>query len=1487
MVKENQCKKVSDSIERWKKSLLDLSKRNKLLFISENYASKMLRIDLPYFKELINRLVEKGESLTFDYYSLVKEEFESESTDSRKKYIFKEGDLGTNQTEEELSSTLYRLRRELITWQEEQGIHTLFLASGFLKWRESPNSNETFEAPVILIPVKIDRESRYQPYFLKYVEEEIVVNPALIFKLQNDYGINLPDPPDEWSGETIELYLKDVEESVKETNWSVSRIVRIGKFSYKKFVMYNDLSEHITDACENLLIRSLSKISTIPMDKPPNIPDNLDEVLDPNEVFPILDADSSQTEVLLRVRAGQNLVIQGPPGTGKSQTISNIIAQGLRDGKRILFVSEKIAALEVVNRRLQQSGLSFACLEIHSHKSDKLKIIQELNRTLNESEKINNTESAKHEFEKLIQLRDNLNLYVKELHRPRGELGYSVYKVHGFYSRLIDAPFLEVQFPWTPILKVSHKELDNLITTLRKLQTFSKFIDSMDSYPWNGVIFASEHLTNLTFSDILMNIIATLGKDIEELRTRIRGIEEKFGVSFPKSIRELDKTVESINKIPERIVIPVNLAGQSHDYMLEFSDKLNIWIEHFKDLEKQREALSKVFKKEIISTDVEHYKEVFTNNYATPLRFLKSSYRYDMRVLKSYSKDSKKLDYKTCVEGLEYATKTKSQEHWKDSEDKIISSYLGNLYKGTDTDLKSIFDTIAWLNKIIGSLEKRQLGIGFWRMVEKLSDFKKYLEDEVNSSYILLKGIIQKITEITNFTTEFSIFGKKLEDTSVDDLYKWTSSKYKVSDFQQWREINLVLDECNKAGLANFLKSIQKYKIPAEDIETVFMKQFWKHWLAEVYSKVPILSNFSSTSHDNILLEFKKLDSKLKKNAIEIVKQRVLQSKPILGTEDLQSQTQKGILLKEAQKQRRLMPIRKLFSKAPHLIQALKPCMLMSPLSVAEYLGTSPFKFDLVIFDEASQIVPADAIGSILRGSQLVVAGDEKQLPPTRFFEADLTDDDDDEDSDEQLESILGECLALPDFHRSTLNWHYRSKREELIDFSNKEFYEGKLVTFPSTDSKDASRAIKFDYLENAVYDRGKTRTNLMEAKKVCDLLEKHYNSEERRKKSIGVITLNLAQEQAINNEWEKKLDENPSLSGISEINEVEPLFIKALEKVQGDERDFIILSIGYGKGPDGNISLNFGPLNKVGGERRLNVAITRAREEITVVSSILPEDLDLSRLTTKKRGIEVLQYYLDYAKNQTKQLETQGIGIPESEFELSVKEKLESCGFMVDSQVGCSGFRIDLAIKHPRNPSRYILGIECDGATYHSHRSARDRDRLRQEVLERLGWRIFRIWSTDWIKDPSRIIEAVTTRVEELASYKNNNNEIDNGSLQSSNSDSYNGRAAKTRDYKFRSNLVQYIGKVQTSASKSVQIRRSISELSSEEIRQAINMQVEKSYGITNKGLIKALSRQFGYQKSGKTITHRIQHEIDLLLKRGDIKMYNDQIVKNQRLVK
>ena len=461
------------------------------------------------------------------------------------------------------------------------------------------------------------------------------------------------------------------------------------------------------------------------------------------------------------------------------------------------------------------------------------------------------------------------------------------------------------------------------------------------------------------------------------------------------------------------------------------------------------------------------------------------------------------------------------------------------------------------------------------------------------------------------------------------------------------------------------------------------------------------------------------------------------------------------LIRQQAARRRKLLPFRELFAGAKHYLLELKPCWVMSPLVVSQTLPPEEL-FDVVIFDEASQVRPADAIPAIVRGRQVVVAGDEKQLPPSAFFVA-STQEEEDADADdtpqlaavEGFESILDALgMLLP---ARTLEWHYRSRDERLIAFSNANFYDWHLTTFPGINDSEPVSHVLVPHRLGVV---GQEESASDEVAEVVRLILNH--AETRPSESLGVIAMGIKHADRIEGSLFEALNERPDLDEFFNDVGVERFFVKNLERVQGDERDAIILSIGYGKTPEGRLLYRFGPLNFEGGARRLNVAITRARRRLTLVSSFGSADMDPNR--SMSEGAALLRDYLRYAESKGGNLGEHALARPElNPFEIDVRDTLARAGINVIPQLGVCGYLIDFAVQHPRQPGRFILAIECDGASYHSSPTARDRDRLRQEQLERLGWRFHRIWSTDWFTRKDEALQQARAAVEEAIVFADN----------------------------------------------------------------------------------------------------------------------------------
>lgn len=707
-------------------------------------------------------------------------------------------------------------------------------------------------------------------------------------------------------------------------------------------------------------------------------------------------------------------------------------------------------------------------------------------------------------------------------------------------------------------------------------------------------------------------------------------------------------------------------------------------------------------------------------------------------------------DYDTIICDLTLLKSIQDKEAELQSIKSTITSKYGDYYNEVDTDWGKLYAALEFADKFKTFITTYSLPQAF---VESICTDKKivnYCCDQYEELYSLS----------SSFKTSYDWFKSLFEQADsfdnylFDDLHdRLTNCRDKKHLLEEWVDYCTNREQCQKVGLGAYISQIDSEPIDDEYIVDAYLKRFYHLWLDAILPNFPAVQNFRGRIQNQTVNEFCELDEGQFKIAQARVRERAISRIPdfnaINGARD-----EIAILKRELSKQRRLMPLRKLFMSIPNLVTSLRPCFMMSPLSVSMFLEAQSYDFDLVIFDEASQVHTEDAIGAIMRGKQVIIVGDTKQLPPTSFFSTSLNDEDYDVDSDDAIEdndagayeSILDEAVSvLPE---RSLRWHYRSRHEHLIAFSNIKIYNSQLITFPSSVENGVDCGVEYVYVKDGVYDRGGKKNNIAEARKVADLVFEHFRKHPNR--SLGVVTFSEAQQNAVDAAIRQKRLQNPRFDKFFIEDKEEPFFIKNLENVQGDERDTIIFSIGYAKDSKGIMYMNFGPLSREGGYRRLNVAITRAKHNVKLVGSIVPTDIDLEKVSSE--GVKMLRSYIEFAQQGIVALEkelTFNYDLDfDSPFEEAVYDFLQSKGYNVVTQVGCSGFRIDMAVKHPTQSGKFAIGIECDGAAYHSSRTARERDRLRQAVLEDMGWTIYRIWSTDWIKDPKteqvKLINAV-----------------------------------------------------------------------------------------------------------------------------------------------
>jgi hypothetical protein len=855
----------------------------------------------------------------------------------------------------------------------------------------------------------------------------------------------------------------------------------------------------------------------------------------------------------------------------------------------------------------------------------------------------------------------------------------------------------------------------------------------------------------------LKTLSAEIEASAESVKDLLGHFYEGYVTDFERAENAVEITSELFKRvgaagIPEELAKLVSYGSEPPLVIRQLGNELE---ESFEKWDQLGEELSSLLPKSRLPTSS-------LPLYETPIAMLQdwaTAVDKQLIVLCEITKDALKTikveapqNYKQLIADLKEAEQVRKKEAAILREHESLQTKFGFRFAGLETSWEEILSVLHWTKKLLILFGSSRVPAAFADVVSQGADCAPSNSDLISSYDATVKSL--EALE-SRFETELTYRGQKLQALSLEAMQsrvKWLRER--VDDLQVWVDFKETKHDFSLRGLSAFFDRLVDNPPSASKLLDIFRKAAYQEWLNHLYEEDPHLGQFRREKHEHVITEFVKLDQEL----IRLSPNRVIEAANSRKPQDILVQANDSevtTLLKEALKKRRLMPIRNLLQRIPHLLSRLKPCLLMSPMSVSQFLPPELMKFDLILFDEASQIVPEDAIGTIYRGKTIVVAGDNKQLPPTSFFQKSLLEDIDwDEVTDEDVEvfdSVLDECagVGLP---VKTLRWHYRSKHEELIAFSNRHFYEGNLITFPSAIATDDGLGVKLVHVPDGVYDRGGRRDNLKEAEVVADLVFDHF--QKYPKKTLGVVTFSIAQMTAVDEAVERRRRQQPEYEHFFKEDRLEGFFVKNLENVQGDERDVIILSLGYGYDPQGQMTMNFGPVNRAGGERRLNVAVTRAREMTILVSSVKATDLDME--SAKSAGTVILHAYLEYAEKGPDVLKSATETVEfESPIEEDVAMVLQSLGYAFVHHVGCSGCPIDMGVVDPNNSGGYLLGIEFDGATYQNSSSARDRDRLRAQVLKQLGWRIHRVWSPTWVARRDSEIRRLSHALEEARKFQ------------------------------------------------------------------------------------------------------------------------------------
>ncbi len=1324
---------VAARLDADRKGLLDLSLRNPLL----NYRPRARGLEgvgeLP--SQLFRVLVREGRRLTFlgapgleATAGLGQPGEEAPARPLTNQEDCKiQTDLPSDQLQARLLATYHAARTSL----EEQGVTTLFLALGMLAWKDE--ADRLLRAPLVLVPVALERSGARERFHLRQAEEEPGGNLSLAEKLRAEFGLALPGPSEEEDLD-VDAYFDAVAAVVADRDgWTVERgAVVLGFFAFGKFLMYRDLED---DAWP---------VGARPADHPivgallgdgfgPESSESAGEPGDSGR-FEILDADGSQVQALADVAGGRTLVIQGPPGTGKSQTIANLIAGAIGRGRSVLFVAEKMAALEVVKSRLDGAGLGAACLELHSHKTSKKAVLDELRRTLDLATPA--AAPTDDDARLLGEARDRLDAYCEAIGTPVAASGVSPQRAVGEVLRLrADRP----ESPPPPMIVPAMEEWTALefrraLALVEQLQArlVAVAVGSAREHPFWGSRRAALLPAD---GDAIRAALLSARRASDAAREAAGRLATALGLDAPGGPSDSEGLLRASRWVAKAAQAQgANLASAE---WLTRREEMHEALDAGTALAEIRTRLEATLLPVAWDQDLRETRQALDATGRHWWRFLSGRYRRAKARMTAICRSAPPADVGAQVALIDSIQEAGRKRETLRDREALATSLFGPRWQGERSNWEALTKVAKWAARLHLDVRKGRLPAAVITIVGRAPATPRPagLAKESEEALDARRDALRRLADLLEFDAPARFAaGTALEDLAFEEsdalLKSWSE---RLEELPRLVALNHLAGRCREAGLGPVVEAALTMPEAGTRLADAFGLRWFECLLARAFRERPALAGFDGEGHDRAIRDFRDLDRlALRHNRARLALEHRR------GLPRHEGGGQLAVLRREFEKKSRHLPVRKLLERAGLAVRAIKPVFLMSPMSVAAYLAPGAPKFDLVVFDEASQVRPADALGALLRAGQAVVVGDEKQLPPTSFFDrltSDADSDGDDEDEAGEVESLLG-LFSAQGAPRRLLRWHYRSRHESLIAVSNREFYDGRLVVFPGPDADRRDAGLVLRYLPDTTYDRGNSRTNPGEADAVARAVMEHARTRgESPRLTLGVAAFSVAQVQAIRDRLEVLRREDPSCEAFFATGQPEPFFVKNLENVQGDERDVIFISVGYGRDADGGLALNFGPLNAEGGERRLNVLITRARLRCEVFTNLRAEDVDTQR--ARSRGVRALKTFLAYARDGEAPVPPVAASEPDSPVGEAVAATLAGTGHAVRRKVGPEGSAIDFAVVDPARPGRYLLGIEGDGPAYHDARPARDRDRLRPQVLEGLGWRLHRTWSADWLRDP------------------------------------------------------------------------------------------------------------------------------------------------------
>ena len=1269
-----------------------------------------------------------------------------------------------------LARRLLRLAGDARTAEEEQGVNLLYLALGFLRWKEAPSSDVVREAPLVLLPVQLVRNERSSTFDLVCREDDLSTNLPLQERLRQDFAIGLPEV-DEAEGWTPAQYFALVREATAgQRGWSVDADgMQLGFFSFAKLLMHRDLdpANWPEDAfAANPLLQGLLA-DGFEADAPLFGPhDRLDALLDPARIIQVVDADASQTKVIEEVRHGASLVVQGPPGTGKSQTITNLIAAAAHDGKSVLFVAEKMAALSVVHDRLVKAGLRDVCLELHSRTANKKALALELGRTLSASAQ---ALPEVGDPARLRRTRDELNRIAELLHAalpPSGQTPFrALAEIVGFIGK--GAP--------PPAIALDGLETLDGDAQAAALAAIAAHVGARartgppEQHPFRGT--QAIDLQPPERSRLQVELDAAVS-ELDALTAEAAAVAQALQQPAPESLAEVGALCAGLaclanppteSPADAATTVPLLFAHAAQPRLLE-------GLQAGADWAAAQQAAAADFATAAWTADVAALRPALAKGQASFLYRIFGGYRRasaELATLLAAPLPGAAAERLALADRL---LEVQARRRRLAEEEPALQAVLGPEWRGERTPFAALLHAARWLATV------RQ-ATGFTRPAQLLGALAA-LPDPAGTAAALRQraaGCRERVhAPLARLHLDLAAAGigegggaggaaggpdagggAALERAALAELRAACAQMAAApAAYADWADLVRSIAAADQAGAGAIVRALREGCLEAARATEEFRYACAEARWNAARRASPELDALPALDRHALVGLFRTLEQERLEATRKLVLSRHFEQMP-RGTVG-----EMGVIRGEIGRKRGHKPVRWVMKNAGAMVQRIKPVMLMSPISVAQFLPPGSVSFDLLVIDEASQIRPEDALGVIARAHQIVVVGDQKQLPPTSFFDR-LADDDADNDFDEDdtlpagataadMESILSLCEARG-LRQRMLEWHYRSRAPSLIRVSNAEFYGDRLVLPPSPLQLDPDYGLKFRRVPG-LYARGgsglgRQGTNRIEAEAVVRAMAEHARAWPEL--SLGVVAFSKAQADMLTEVLELERRRDPVLDALLREGRAEDVFVKNIENVQGDERDVILISVGYGPQQAGGRleAMTFGPINGEGGERRLNVLFSRARVRCEVFASFDPGDIDPGRVS--REGPRVLKRFLEFAQSGIlDERAPTGLGA-DSPFEEDVAAAIRALGYLADPQVGTAGFRIDVGVRHPERPGQYLVAVECDGAAYHRAIWARERDRLRQDILENLGWRFHRIWSTDWFHHRAREIERLRSALE------------------------------------------------------------------------------------------------------------------------------------------